>query len=61
MYRNDEDQSLLCPAPCTVGRLWVAPKVLEQLLRLCGDAAFLKQLLIVEPPIPRLLSLASAV
>lgn len=56
-----EYQLLLSPAPSTVYRLWVAHKVLEQLLGLCDNVAFLKQLLIGEPPVPRLLSLASAV
>lgn len=61
MYRNGEDHSLQSPVPHTVCRLWVAPRVLEQLLGLCGGAPFLEQLLIVEPRVPRLLSLASTI
>lgn len=39
--------------------MWAAAGVVEQLLGLCGGAAFPEQLLIVEPPVPGLLSLAS--
>lgn len=37
--------------------MWAAAGAVEQLLGLCGGAAFPEQLLIVEPPVPGLLSL----
>lgn len=39
---------------------WAAARVVEQLLGLCGGAAFPEQVLIVEPPVPGLFSLALA-
>jgi len=39
--------------------MWAAAGAVQQLLGLCGGAAFPERLLTVEPPVPGLLSLAS--
>lgn len=40
--------------------MWAAAGLVEQLLGLCGGAAFPEQVLIVEPPVPGVFSLALA-
>lgn len=50
---------LRCRVPRAARVMWAAARVVQQLLGLCGVVAFPEHLLIVEPTVLGLLSLAS--